>query len=179
MRKTLGLPGHAADEHMTPALFAALSGQPSDDAHLLLDAEGVIVEASGACQRVLGRDAGALSGIPLADLSAVDSTAQCRAWLAVTDATGFDRRETRLHRPDGSFVDVELTLTRPADGGPVVVLEQAGFRLAATELRYLTLRSVQGRLEVSNVRGPLPHRWDSPAPALLTTRPLLTKVPPA
>ncbi|MEO5714044.1 MAG: Calx-beta domain-containing protein [Luteolibacter sp.] len=48
------------------------------------------------------------------------------------------------------------------DGGPVVILEQGTFRQPATEIRYVTLRSVQGRLAVSNIRGPLPHRADSP-----------------
>jgi Calx-beta domain len=50
----------------------------------------------------------------------------------------------------------------PEDGGPVVILQQGTFRQSTTELRYLTLRSVQGRIELSNVRGPLAHPEDSP-----------------
>ena len=50
----------------------------------------------------------------------------------------------------------------PDDGGPVIIREQGNFRQQATEIRYLTLGSTQGRLEVSNLRGPLPHPMDSP-----------------
>ena len=64
-------------------------------------------------------------------------------------------------------IDVPTKIYRisnaPDDGGPVVVLKQGTFRDPATELRYITLRSLEGRLEVSNIRGPLPHPLDSPA----------------
>ncbi|MCW1925191.1 hypothetical protein OKA05_21705 [Luteolibacter arcticus] len=52
---------------------------------------------------------------------------------------------------------------QPENGPPVVMTEDAPFRKAGvTEIRYLILRNVQGRLAVSNIRGPLPHPDDAP-----------------
>jgi hypothetical protein len=51
----------------------------------------------------------------------------------------------------------------PDGSSPAVILEAGTFWRASTEIRYITLGSVQGRLAVSNIRGPLPHPLDSPS----------------
>ena len=98
-----------------PALFRALSAQPAGDMHWLIDRDGRILAAAGDCTRVIGADAAALRGASVIGLSAIDSAARVRAWLSSAMLSGFDRRETRLHRLDDGFVDVELTVQRPVD----------------------------------------------------------------
>ncbi len=115
MIKSGGTQGALEMEQPAPVLFSALSLQAGDQAHLLLDSNGRILSASGRCRAILGRDADDLYGRTIAELSAVDSEPATDRWLTATLSSGFGRRDTRLHRPDGSFVDVELALSRPVD----------------------------------------------------------------
>ncbi len=110
-----------SEEREQPALFRALSAQPAGDMHWLIDRNGRILAAAGDCTGVIGADAASLRGASLIALSAIDSAARVRAWLSSAERSGFDRRETRLHRLDDGFVDVELTVQRPVDAADQLV----------------------------------------------------------
>ncbi len=120
MSELAGLKRRSDGARETPALFAAAATQLSDDAYWLIDAQGTILAATGSSAQIVGRDEASLRGVHLSELSAIDSAARIRAWLSdLTSST--TRRETRLHRPDGTFVDVELALVRPSDADGVFV----------------------------------------------------------
>ncbi len=111
----------AQEMHNVPALFRALSAQGTGDMYWLIDLDGRILAAAGDCEQVIGRSAVSLRGSSVSELSAIDSSARVRGWLATVEASGFDRRETRLRTLDDGFVDVEITLQRPVDAADRLV----------------------------------------------------------
>lgn len=56
--------------------------EQSDEAYLVTDAQGTIVDLNGAATDILQRRRAALRGQPLAGFVALDRRAQFRAWLA-------------------------------------------------------------------------------------------------
>jgi len=110
-----------------PMLFRALSLQPGDGAHFLVDAGGRIGGACGDCVAILGRAASTLLGVALDELlvgsplhmtreSVRESTRESlRDRLAMIAESGFERQDTRMHRANGTMSEVNIAISRAHD----------------------------------------------------------------
>jgi len=114
--------------------------QTAMDGFLLVDSEGLILDANDAYCRMSGYSAQELSAMRIHDLEAAETAAATDARMQKIKEHGEDRFESKHHRKDGSIYDVEVGVQyRAIEGGHFVAF-----------LRDLTVRkNLEGQLRHS------------------------------
>lgn len=105
----------------------------SNDGYWVLDGEGRFVEVNDAYCRMVDLPREQIMRMKIADFEAVATQDRIRAQIQRILRAGNERFETRHRRRDGSWVDLEITVTAVDNGLLVAFLRDVSQRKAAQE----------------------------------------------